>query len=120
MDIVVTLFQGAAVAVFGGAMIFAAISDLRSFEVPNWVSGVVVAAFLVIASTSAGAWPALMGNVITGLAVLAVGFALLALMAPMARRYWTPRAGSNQARSIPLPYPPPWRARSRVEAGRPA
>lgn len=78
MDIVVTLLQGAAVAVFGGAMIFAAVSDLRNFEVPNWVSGVVVVAFLVVASTSAVPWPALLENFITGLAVLAVGFALFA------------------------------------------
>ena len=78
MDMVVAILGGAAVAVFGAAMVYAVISDLRAFRVPNWVSGLVVASFLVVASTNASPWPALLGNLITGLAVLAVGFALFA------------------------------------------
>ncbi len=78
MDIVVAILHGAAVAVFGAAMIFAAISDLRTFEVPNWVSGMVVASFLVVVSTNTGPWAAFQGNIISGLVVLAAGFALFA------------------------------------------
>ena len=47
MDLVVNLLQGIAVAAFGAAMLYAAVSDLRMFEVPNWVSGIVVVGFLV-------------------------------------------------------------------------
>ena len=54
----------------------AAISDLRTFVVPNWVSGMVVASFLVVALTQGGPWSALLGNIISGVAVLLVGFAL--------------------------------------------
>lgn len=78
MDIVILVLHGAAVAVFGALLLYAAISDLRTFEVPNWVSGIVVASFLVVASTSAAPWSELQGNAITGIAVLCVGFGLFA------------------------------------------
>ena len=78
MDLVVTLIHGAAIAVFGCAMIYAAVSDLSSFEIPNWLSVTVIILFGVVALVDDGPWSALLGNVITSVAVLAIGFALFA------------------------------------------
>jgi prepilin peptidase CpaA len=63
---------------FGGSMAYAAVSDLRTFEVPNWVSGIVVVSFLLAASTGTLPWSALQANLIAGAAVLVVGFGLFA------------------------------------------
>lgn len=78
MDLALSILHGVAVAAFAAAMAYAAISDLRTFEVPNWVSGVVVVSFLVVALTNTVPWSGLQPNFITGLAVLVVGFALFA------------------------------------------
>jgi prepilin peptidase CpaA len=78
MDIVLIILQGTAIAVFGAALIYAAISDLRTFEIPNWVSGAVVISFLIMAAFDNDPWPLLQGNVITGVGVFVVGFALYA------------------------------------------
>jgi prepilin peptidase CpaA len=56
----------------------AAISDFVSMTIPNRVSAVALAAFLVLAPFSGLAWPEIGMNLVAGLAVFAVCFALFA------------------------------------------
>jgi prepilin peptidase CpaA len=58
---------------------FAAISDLVSMTIPNRVSGVILASFVVLAPLSGLAWPEIGMNLVAGLAVFGVCFALFAL-----------------------------------------
>jgi prepilin peptidase CpaA len=58
---------------------FAAISDLVSMTIPNRVSGVILASFVVLAPLSGLAWPEIGMNLVAGLAVFGACFALFAL-----------------------------------------
>ena len=79
METVITVLQAATAVIFAGCMIYAAVSDLRTFEIPNWVSGLVLATFVVIAATGMISWPDLQASLIASLIVFLVGFALFAL-----------------------------------------
>jgi prepilin peptidase CpaA len=57
---------------------FAAISDLVSMTIPNRVSAVILASFLVLAPFSGLAWPEIGMNLVAGLAVFGACFALFA------------------------------------------
>lgn len=78
MELFVTIAEAIAVLVFVAAMAYAAISDARSFEVPNQVPIFVVLAFLIMMLTSTQDWADNLNNIFTGLAVLVAGFSLFA------------------------------------------
>lgn len=79
MDTVGSIIQTIAIVIFISATIYAAISDLRSFEIPNWVSGLIVLGFVMIILTAPDKWPDHLDNILTGLGVLFSGFVLFAL-----------------------------------------
>jgi prepilin peptidase CpaA len=61
------------------AMLYAAVSDVARYEVPNWVSVVIVAAFLAFGATEALGWSVLLWHLAAGFAVLAIGLVLFGL-----------------------------------------
>ncbi|MCQ1573755.1 prepilin peptidase [Neorhizobium galegae] len=58
---------------------FAAISDLVNMTIPNRVSAVILASFVVLAPFSGLAWPEIGMSLVAGLAVFGVCFGLFAL-----------------------------------------
>lgn len=61
--------------VFGVLMVAAALSDIRRYRIPNWISVAVIVLFAVrLAVTPQEPW----GNLVVGLVVLAAGFGLFA------------------------------------------
>lgn len=70
--------QTAVLLVFPVAMAFAAATDLLTFKIPNWISILLVAAFLVAAPLSGLSWPAIGMHAVTFAAVLAICIALFA------------------------------------------
>ena len=78
MDTDFVILQGAAVLIFAACMVYAAVSDLRTFEIPNWVLIVVLALFPITVLAGPIPLSSILPNVITGLSVFAVGFALFA------------------------------------------
>jgi prepilin peptidase CpaA len=67
-----------ATIVFLGAMATAAVTDLTRYEIPNWISLVIVAAFIVGAAADSAGFKDFGWHVAVGLAVLAAGFMLFA------------------------------------------
>lgn len=68
-----------ATIVFLGAMATAAFTDLTRYEIPNWISLVIVAAFAVAAIGDSLGLQAIAWHLAMGVAVLVAGFALFAL-----------------------------------------
>ncbi len=64
--------------VFPGAMIYAAISDLLTMKISNWVSIVLVLSFLVVAAWSGMDLETFLIHVAVGLSMLAICFAMFA------------------------------------------
>ena len=62
--------------VFPVAMVLAAASDVLTMKIPNKISLVLFVAFLIAAPLAGLSWQAIGIHLATGLAVLAVGFAL--------------------------------------------
>jgi prepilin peptidase CpaA len=65
-----------AAAVFAGALLWAAVSDVRTFEVPNGVSIAILAAFPFLAVADGIGWEVAANHLLTGGAALVVGFGL--------------------------------------------
>ncbi|MFB9951677.1 prepilin peptidase [Rhizobium puerariae] len=61
------------------ALALAAISDLFTMTIPNRISIVILAGFLVLAPLSGLAWPEIGMNLVAGFAVFGICFALFAL-----------------------------------------
>ncbi|WP_105383949.1 A24 family peptidase [Neorhizobium alkalisoli] len=57
----------------------AAVSDLFTMTIPNWISAALLACFLVLAPLSGLAWSEIGINIMAGLAVFGVCFALFAM-----------------------------------------
>lgn len=68
--------HGFAAVAFAGSMIYAAISDLRTFLIPNWISIVIVLAFVPAALAKGFDGMAVLRHLAAGAAMLAVGFVL--------------------------------------------
>lgn len=64
--------------VFPAMMIFAALMDLFTMTIPNRISIILIAAFLIAAPLTGMGWEQFFTHVATGLAVLAFAFALFA------------------------------------------
>lgn len=73
------LFAGACLALFVGLVLFAALSDIATMEIPNWVS-IAVAALFPLAAFLAHLSPLQIGlHIGIGLLVFLIGFGLFAL-----------------------------------------
>lgn len=70
------MIETLAVIIFLGAMATAAFTDLTRYEIPNWISLVIVAAFIVGAAADSAGLKDFAWHVAMGIAVLAVGFVL--------------------------------------------
>jgi prepilin peptidase CpaA len=66
-------------AIFPAAVIFAAIRDLTTFTIPNWISLVLIVAFFPIALISHLPLASLGASVIIGVLALALGVAMFAV-----------------------------------------
>ncbi len=71
--------EGVAVYVFPAAMAYAAIRDVATYEVPNWVSVGIALAFVGLALGAGMATIQLASHVAAGLAVLVAGWVLFAV-----------------------------------------
>ncbi|NKB16640.1 MAG: peptidase [Sphingomonadales bacterium] len=60
--------------VVSAAMVFAAATDLFTMRIPNWISLVLLAVFVVAAPLSGLPWQTLTLHAVTGLTALALGF----------------------------------------------
>lgn len=67
------------ILLFFGIMVAAAIYDLVSYTIPNFLSLLLIAAFAAFALWQALPWPLLANHAGAGLGMLAVGWALFAL-----------------------------------------
>lgn len=67
-----------AVFIFPAFMAYAAVSDLLTMKIPNWLTGGLVLAFPVIALLAGLEFSALFSHVAAGLILLAVGIAMFA------------------------------------------
>ena len=65
--------------VFPAVLVYAAISDLARFEIPNWLSIFLVLAFLALALGLGMAWSELAARAAAGALLFAVGAVLFAL-----------------------------------------
>jgi len=72
------MFDTALFLIFPLILAFAAFYDLFSYTIPNWLSYVLVAGFVVAAPAFAIGWEAVGYHFLTSFAVLAVGFGLFA------------------------------------------
>jgi prepilin peptidase CpaA len=70
------VLQTALLMVFPLAMAFAAATDFLTYTIPNKISLVLVLAFVAIVPFADLTWPQVGMHVVTGFAVLCVGFAL--------------------------------------------
>jgi len=73
------MIETLATIAFLGAMATAAFTDLTRYEIPNWISLVVAAAFVVSAIGDSLDLQTIAWHVAMGVAVLVAGFALFAL-----------------------------------------
>lgn len=73
------MIETVATMVFLGAMATAAFTDLTRYEIPNWISLVIVAAFAINAMTDSAGFNEFAWHLGMGLAVLAAGFALFSV-----------------------------------------
>ncbi len=64
---------------FPAALIIAALNDIYEFKIPNWVSIVLFAAYLVAGAGLGASAGVLIEGLLLGCAALAIGFALFAL-----------------------------------------
>ena len=65
--------------VFPGLMLVAAVTDLLWRRIPNWISGALIAGFMLLAFSSGMDFDTLWQSLAVGLAALAVGFILFAI-----------------------------------------
>lgn len=63
-------------ALFAGLLIFAAVSDVATMKIPNWVSIALAAAFPIYALIAGMAWTEIGWHLAFGFAVLIVGYLL--------------------------------------------
>jgi prepilin peptidase CpaA len=73
------LLKDLAPATFAALVIFAALRDLSTFTIPNWVSAALAAAFAPAALISHMAWPDVGWHVALGLGMLVVAAVMFAL-----------------------------------------
>ncbi len=104
----------AVVLVFPAAMIYAGWRDVVSYEVPNWVSAFVVAAFCAGATIAGLAMTAVAWHLAAGAAVLMAGWAEFQSHAPIAAASKYPRRRSDSLRPAVLKTPD--RAKSEATA----
>lgn len=79
MNHLLSIIQLAAVAALPAGLIYAAITDLGSFRIPDWISLTILACFVPAAIISGWEWNAMLAHAGAGAAVLAAGFVLFAL-----------------------------------------
>ncbi len=72
------MIESIGIGVFLAVVAYAAYSDLTSYEIPNWISLVIVADFIVTAAIGAPEFTAIAWHLGVGVAMLAAGFALFA------------------------------------------
>jgi prepilin peptidase CpaA len=73
------MIETLATIVFLGAMATAAFTDLTRYEIPNWISLAIAAAYFVVATSESADFLTIAWHMGTGLGVLAAGFVLFAL-----------------------------------------
>ena len=72
------MIESIGIGVFFAAVTYAAYSDLTSYEIPNWISLVIVADFVVTAGFGTPGFATIAWHLGVGAAMLAAGFALFA------------------------------------------
>ncbi|MGA0602647.1 A24 family peptidase [Caulobacter sp. KR2-114] len=65
--------------VFAGLVVIAAIRDLTTYTIPNWISLALAAAFAPAALAAGETWPAIGLSLLVGVGMLAVGIVMFAL-----------------------------------------
>jgi prepilin peptidase CpaA len=60
-------------------LLAAAVSDIVSFKIPNFLQGALIAAFVAYAAAAGLSWPAMGWHAVAGICGLIVGFAFFAL-----------------------------------------
>jgi len=73
------VLQTTILTLFPALLIVAAISDLLTFRIPNWVSLALVGLFVVAVSFAGMSWAMIAGHVALGLALLFAGMAMFAM-----------------------------------------
>jgi len=66
------------VLIFAGTMLTAAAKDATSMTIPNWISLVVIAGFIIVTPFVWMGWDGLFQHLLVGLAFFAAGFAMFA------------------------------------------
>ncbi|MEL7486195.1 MAG: prepilin peptidase [Pseudomonadota bacterium] len=66
------------IAVFPAALLIAAFTDLSTFKIPNWVSGLMAIGFFPAALSTGVAFGPMIENIFVGLGALVLGFILFA------------------------------------------
>ena len=79
LDTLLSVIQFAVVAALPAGLIWAAITDLASFRIANWVSLTILACFLPAAIIAGWEWDVVAAHAGAGGLVLVVGFGLFAL-----------------------------------------
>jgi prepilin peptidase CpaA len=75
----VEIVRDAALGVFALLVVFAALRDLTSFTIPNWISALLAAAFIPAALVCGVGLPAILTSIGLGLVLLVLGMVLFAL-----------------------------------------
>lgn len=79
MEIFLMMLHGFSVAIFLAALIWASVTDLRHFEVPNWLPAAIVLSFAVAALLQGDVRTVAQDHVLIGAATLVIGFVLFAV-----------------------------------------
>jgi len=66
------------VLIFAGTMLTAAAKDATSMTIPNWISLIVIAGFIIVTPFVWMGWDGLFQHLLVGLAFFAAGFAMFA------------------------------------------
>jgi prepilin peptidase CpaA len=73
------LVRSLLIAVFAGLVVIAAVRDLTTYTIPNWISGALAAAFVPAALACGANWPTIGLSALIGVGMLVVGIVLFAL-----------------------------------------